>query len=447
MELTSNVMLEQRQILTHNQMQSLAILAMNSQELNVFLQKEFIENPMLEFAPLPESVNNRVETGNLLKNISYKKMDLTNETNLSNKRKEVIPDDPPDIRECIMTQLYHECRTKDEWNLIDILIDCLDDNGYFTLKPKEVSEFSGFPESLVIKCLKDLKHLEPVGIFSENLSECLLKQLEASGERDEKLFSIVKYHLSDIFKGRANIAARVLGINAQELRMCILKLSMLNPRPGLAFSKSLPEYIVPDVIVDFCDGQWVLELNDKSSGEYKCNGYYLRLMRTSRDSELVNYLNERFERCRFVLSCIEQRKKTLIKIVHEIAEYQKDHFLINKRLKPMSLVDIAIRVGVHPSTVSRTIRGKYIQYFFGTVSIKSLFSSHSTKEHGQQISAERVHELIQEIIASECENNPLSDNEILTKLEVRGVEVSRRTIAKYRNDLAIPNFHQRKYGL
>jgi len=170
-------------------------------------------------------------------------------------------------------------------------------------------------------------------------------------------------------------------------------------------------------------------------------------MRTSRDSELVNYLNERFERCRFVLSCIEQRKKTLIKIVHEIAEYQKDHFLINKRLKPMSLVDIAIRVGVHPSTVSRTIRGKYIQYFFGTVSIKSLFSSHSTKEHGQQISAERVHELIQEIIASECENNPLSDNEILTKLEVRGVEVSRRTIAKYRNDLAIPNFHQRKYGL
>jgi RNA polymerase sigma-54 factor len=449
MELFNGLILEQRQILTQSQMQSLSILAMNNQELSAFMQKEFLENPLLEFTRSPKTVSNLMADLIYLsdKRNPYKENYFTYGNIDYKSEKETFSNNTEDLRDHIMLQLYHKSRSKDEWDLIEILIDCLDDNGYFTLKPQEVSEFSGYSVSLVVKCLKDLKNLEPVGIFSENLSECLLKQMKASGITDERLILIVKDYLPDIIKGRVKAVSSALGISAQELRKYISEIGKLNPSPGLMFSKAEPEYIIPDAIVDFYDGQWSIKLNDKSSNEYKCNDYYLRLMRTSSDQELLKYLNERFERCRFVLDCIEQRKKTLFKIVNIIAEYQKEHFLFDQRLKPMSLSDIAIRAGVHASTVSRAIKGKYIQYMFGTVLIKSLFSSFTIEENGQKVSVEHVRALIREIVASECKYSPLSDLEILKAIEARGVKMSRRTIAKYRSDLGISDSHQRRYGL
>jgi RNA polymerase sigma-54 factor len=449
MKLTSDILLDQRQICTQSQMQSLSILAMNNQELSAFMQKEFFENPMLEFTRSSKTVNDLMtdlmylsDKRNARKEnyFTYRNVDYKSE-------KDILQNTAEDLRDNIMLQLYHKPRPKEEWDLIEILIDCLDDNGYFTLKPQEVSEFSGYSVQLVIKCLRELKNLEPIGIFSENLSECILQQLKALGVSDEKLILIARDYLPDIIMGRVGTVLRALGISVQELRTYIWEIGKLNPSPGLMFSKAEPEFIVPDAIVDFCDGQWSISLNDKSLNEYKCNDYYLSLIRTTNDQELLKYLNERFQRCRFVLECIEQRKKTLIKIVHIIAEYQKEHFLFNKKLKPMSLSDIAIKGGVHASTVSRAIKGKYIQYMYGTVLIKSLFSSYTIKENGQKVSVEHVRTLIQEIVASECKYNPLSDLEILKTIEAKGVKMSRRTIAKYRTDLGISDSHQRRYGL
>jgi len=440
MELINDIVLEQRQILSQNQMQSLAVLAMNNQELSTFLQDEFLENPLFECINAPEPLNNNVS------------MDLLREkSSLLNKSIEEIKDISlemtSEIRECIMMQLYHQTREKDEWDLIDLMIDCLDDNGYFTLKSGEVSQFLGYPEQLVKKCLDDLKELEPIGIFSENMSECLLKQLKSLEIKDEKLIKIVKDHLPDLTHGRVNAVARALRITPQEIRKYILIISKLNPQPGSIFSKSMPECIVPDVIVSGNDGHWVIRLNDKDSGEYKCNGYYLKLMKTSNDIELKKYLYERLERCRFVLNCIEQRRKTLLKVAYIVAEHQKEHFLLNRKLKPMSLSDIAVRAGVHLSTVSRAIKGKHIQYKYGTVLMRNLFSPYGMEENGQNVSTESVRSLIREIIESECKNDPLSDSEILKEIEMRGVKMSRRTIAKYRNYLGISDSHQIRYGL
>lgn len=447
MELSNRIMFDQRQTLSQSHIQSLSILAMNNQELHLFLQNEFFENPMFECTHSFEQTNKMTESMNsyeedtVLNNKHYK------EDNEFQRDEDISSNQTPDIRDYVMMQLYHKPFTSDEWNLVDILIDCLDNNGYFTLKPKEVSEFSGYPESLVTKCLNDLKDLEPVGIFSENLSECLLKQLKVSGVTDEKLVLIVKDYLPEIIKGRINAVSQAIGISEQKMRMHIFEIGKLNPRPCSMFSKAESEYIIPDVIVKFWDGQFVIELNDKNLTDYKYNDYYLRLMRTSTDMELLKYFDKHFERCKFIFNCIEQRKKTLLKIVHIITEYQREHFLFKQRLKPMTLCDIAIRSGFHSSTVSRAIKGKYIQYKFGTVSMKSLFLSNKTEENGQQVSLEQVRDLIQDIVARECKLNPLSDFEILKEIDARGVKVSRRTIAKHRNDLGILSSHQRRYGL
>ena len=448
MELSNRIIIDQRQTLSQSHIQSLSILAMNNQELNVFLQNEFFDKPIFEYTDSFEQTNKITESTNsyeehMVSNDKYYKY----EDNDFQRDKDILDNQTSDIRDYIMIQLYHKPLTSDEWNLIDILIDCLDNNGYFTLKPKEVSEFSGHPESLVIKCLDDLKDLEPVGIFSENLSECLLKQLKISGLTDEKLVSIVRDYLPEIIKGRINAVSQEIGISEQKMRMYILEIGKLNPHPCSMFSKSESEYIIPDVIVKFCDGQFVIKLNDENLNEFRYNDYYIRLMRTSNDMELLKYLNKRFERCNFIFNCIEQRKSTLLKIVHIITEYQREHFLVKQRLKPMTLADIAIRCGFHSSTVSRAIKGKYIQYKFGTVSMKSLFLSHKTEENGQQVSFEQVRDLIKDIVAKECKHNPLSDSEILKEINERGVKISRRTIAKHRNDLGISSSHQRRYGV
>jgi len=448
MELSNRTIFDQRQTLSQSHIQSLSILAMNNQELNVFLQNEFFDNPMFECTNAFEQTNGMTESRN-----SYEEHAVSNDKNYKyddddfQVDKDILDNLTSDIRDHIMIQLYHKPLTNDEWNLIEILIDCLDKNGYFTLKPKEVSEFSGYSESLVIKCLNDLKDLEPVGIFSENLSECLLKQMKASGLTDKELVLIVRDYLPEIIKGRINVVSQEIGISEQKMRRYILEIGKLNPRPCSIFSKSESEYIIPDVIVKFCDGQFVIELNDKNLNGYKYNDSYIRLMRISSDIELSKYLNKNFERCKFIFNCIEQRKKTLLKIVHIITEYQREHFLVKQRLKPMTLADIAIRSGFHSSTVSRAIKGKYIQYKFGTVSMKSLILSYKTEENGQQVSFEKVRDLIKDVVDSECKHNPLSDFEILKEINAKGVKVSRRTIAKHRNDLGISSSHQRRYGV
>ena len=202
------------------------------------------------------------------------------------------------------------------------------------------------------------------------------------------------------------------------------------------------EYIIPDILVSREKDEWRISLNDSWMGEYKCNGYYIRMMQDTKDPELRAYFQQKLERARYVLNCVEQRRSTIIKIVGVILDLQEGHFLKGSGLVPMSMEQVAARTGIHTSTVSRAIKGKYLQYK-NVVLLKDLFTAALTSQ--EDVSADRMKKQIAKIIQGEDSAHPFSDQKISEIIREDGIVVSRRTVAKYRMELGIPDSRLRRY--
>lgn len=446
MELKNGLLCAQRQILCQSQVQSLNILAMNNQELKDCLSVEYLENPLLDYAPS--------ETDDLCTNIDslYEKSVSYGESYSAwgeedCRRKNDIPDKQPDmLKHDILMQLHRDCYTKDQWKLMEFLSECLDEEGFFPMEVSEAARCSGYPEEMVRICMDDLKNLEPVGIFSKDLSECLLKQLEQLGVEDQELLTIVRDYLPDILEGRIGNVTRALHLSTVSVRRYMLLIGKLNPRPIMDVQQGSTEYIVPDLIVTQKDGEWEVNLNDKWVGEYKLNDYYIRMMHSSKDAELASYFRERLEHARFIMSCVEQRRNTIVRIIQAIVEVQEPFFRKQGELQPMYLNDIAQKIEMHPSTVSRAIKGKYLQYQYGTVLVKNLFAASVLERDGQQgVSTEHIRNMLRTLIEKEDSKKPLSDMALVQELQKHSIAISRRTVAKYRAEMGIMNSDQRRY--
>lgn len=216
-------------------------------------------------------------------------------------------------------------------------------------------------------------------------------------------------------------------------------LSMLNPKPLTGGSRET-QYIVPDILVVREDGTWKAKLNDRWMGDYHLNDYYLRMIGEVRDGELKEYFAEKLKRARYVLDCVEQRRETILKIVYAILDYQSDYFLKNAPLKPMTQEDIAELLHLHATTVSRAVRGKYLQYQ-RTVLLKDLFCGSVSRE--ETATSEGIKDRIRTLIQEEDKGSPLSDAGLQKRLSEEGIAVSRRTVAKYREQMGIPNSRTR----
>lgn len=446
MELGNHVVLEQRQQLTQSQVQSLNILAFNNQELNEFMENEYIENPLLDHATSTgddtvTSIDSFFEIGASFKD-NY--IDWGDED--SNRSHDIPAKDANALKLNLMLQLPKGRYSKQEWKLIELLIECLDEDGFFTMDIDEVAKFSGYSPKIIEKCLEDLKDLEPAGIFSRDLSQCLLKQMEKLGVNEGPLIAIVKNHMTDILNGHIGAVSRALRLTTAQVKKYMLVIGRLNPRPIMDAYEETQEYVIPDLIVSRQNQEWMVELNDKWMGDYKLNDYYIKMMQSTKDEALSAYFREKLERARFLTGCIEKRRNTIVKITQAIIDHQKDYFQGKNYLKPMSLNDIAVKIEMHPSTVSRAIKGKYLQYQFGIVLLKDLFSSATLSQEGQsEVSADYVHNLIKELIAKEDKKKPLSDMALVKELEKQDVHISRRTVAKYRGEMNIMDSNQRKF--
>ncbi|WP_195198763.1 RNA polymerase factor sigma-54 [Faecalispora jeddahensis] len=446
MDFGNELTLEQRQILSQKQLQSLQILACNNQELDDLLANEYAENPMLE------------HTGSQRDDF-FTNIDTLYETSSSfpqgtpygeeeeEPRRNDIPSEPVDVlKKELLMQLSRDRYSAEEWRLFPLLIDCLDDSGFFPWDTGEIALLARCPESMVQRCLQALKQLEPIGIFSKDLSECLLRQLEHQGCEDPILLTIVREHLPDILKGQISNVSRSLHLSTAAVRKYLLQIGKLNPRPIMNAQETQTEYIVPDILVKRKNDEWEIAINDKWMGRYQLNQYYIRMMKSSADSELNAYFRNHLERARFLLRCVEQRRTTILNITKEIIARQQPYFLNQGGLTSMTMQQVAEALQIHPSTVSRAIRGKYLQFQYGSVRMKDLFvtgGSEQKKAGGPSLDA--VREQIRDLIAEEDKSAPYSDLSLVAELEKRGIHISRRTIAKYRGEMGIPNSDQRRY--
>lgn len=442
MEMNSGLILEQKQVLSAKQVQSLTILAYSNQELEDFLLKEYLENPMLENTMDKE--NEMVTDMEKLyeKGTSYREQYLEHGEEDEGRRNDVTARSEYEWKDFLLGQLRRENYSSRQWKLMEYLIDCLDPAGYFPYDAWELAGVIGCKEEELCACLHVLKELEPVGIFSRDLAECLKKQLQVRGIQDETVFVLLDQYMTDLLNGRIGVISRALGISTTKIKEYIHLIGSLNPRPVMNAVSEQDEYVVPDILIRRNGDQWEISLNDSWMGEYKFNEYYIRMMEEAEDSQLKEYFRERLERARFVINCVEQRRQTILHVVEAVLKIQEEYFLNGGALKPMLQEDVAQMAGVHVSTVSRAIKRKYIQYR-KTVLLKSLFSSGISDSEGTEaVSSQKIKERIRCLIEGE-QNRPYSDQKLAELLEQEGMKISRRAVAKYRIQMGIPDSRQR----
>lgn len=415
------ITIEQKNIISQNQIQSLELLTMGTHELSSFLENEYLENPMLEHI-----------TGCTKNKCSASADDTQPKYN-------DIPDiSHNSIESFIKDQLDSKHYSKNEWHIIETLIKLLDDDGYFKFSISDVETITGADADTIAKCLSDLKHLEPCGVFSSSLHEYLIFQTTLLGINDETLKSFIMYCLEDAVAGKVGCVAKKLGTSVSNVRNYLNIVSQLSPRPFSGLNNCKTEYIVPDIIIRLTKNGWEIVLNDAWINDYKISDYYIEMYRSTTDSELKNYFKVKWQRVRFVMDSIEQRRKTIYDVCKAITEIQGNYFSGKCNLLPMSMADIAKKLDISISTVSRAIKNKYIQLPEKTVAIKSLFSANVGATMAQpECTPEYIKSRIKYIISHENCKKPLSDQSITKSLLDSGISVSRRVVAKYRTELGI----------
>ncbi|MFV0241916.1 MAG: RNA polymerase factor sigma-54 [Lacrimispora sphenoides] len=439
---------EQRQLLSQNQISSLELLALCNCELNRYMENEYMENPLLE------QINSRAESytqedyqawyqSNYCKPIKNTAVFL--EEGNESSSQEFVASNTKNIYTYIYEQLELERYTDKQLSVIDFLIQSLDRNGFIDLEVPEIAQLTGVNEQVIEGCLSDLKKLEPYGIFAKNLAECLLIQIEILGLDDEILKNMITNHLTDISQGKISSITRALDISSAQARRYIALISTLNPRPLQGFGENEKQYIVPDVIVTMGpDGKWNIEINDNWCGDYQLNDYYLQMMAEVKEQELFEYFKKKLERAKFLIHAVEQRRKTIILITNAILEEQDEFFRYSGKLKPCTMTQMSEKLSVCTSTISRAVKDKYLQFPAGCILMKNLFSASVPVSDGSLINSDGVKELIRELVNEENKEKPYSDSKLAELLSEKGCRLSRRVIAKYREEMGISGSFERK---
>lgn len=446
MDYNVQLLRETKQILSQNQIESLRILSLPQIELHEFLQKEESENPLLEYAMSEKESGGVEENQKVLvynqQNYGASRRDSTGCFNVSER----AASEDDEIRTLVFQQITKGMLTIEEYRVARYATELLDSNGFLTSDAEEIAFSLKIKTDVVVSCIEKLKKLKPTGIFSENLQECLEKQVE--GRKEEGLLKrIIREHLTDIAEGKISEIGRELKISTSAAKNLVDVIRQLNPRPLNGTGSKQTQYIVPDIIFCYEGSKWTIELNEMWGESTRLNTFYLDMMQKAKDEESKRFFEQKLKRAKMIISAVEQRKNTLIEISKFVLEKQNLYFLTGKGLQRMTIKETAVFMGLNASTVSRAIKDKYISFPKGSIALRKLFVSGGVQNviDGDVISKEAVKEIMCEILRSEDKNKPYSDEKVAFYLEKHGVCISRRTVAKYRNELEIPGQFERKH--
>lgn len=456
-----NLSQQQKLVMTQQMQMSIKMLQMSSIELNEYVEKEMEENPLLEkeYAEKSEEVSINKEN-DFTDKIDYDKfmkyLDFENYSHENNYKPEdeVSPFNfisrEESLREYLINQLGEIQIKASQKKICKYIIENLDGKGYLPDSILDIAGQLNVSEDKVLNALKIVQSFEPDGIGARSLEECLKLQLEKKNIHDENLFYIVDKHLNSIAENKYTIIAKDLNITPKQAQEYGDIIKKLEPKPSRGFyTGDETKFIVPDAFIKKLDGEFFIIMNDNSIPRLSINNAYKTIINNAegKDKDAEEYVKNKINSAVFLIKSIEQRKSTLYSVLKEIIDYQKEYFDKGvKYLKPMTLKDIADKIEMHESTVSRAIREKYIYTDRGIVKIKDLFTTGISSENtsSDSMSSSSVKGKIKELVENEDARNPLSDQKICDLLNSQGMNISRRTVAKYREEMNIKSSSKRK---
>ncbi|TLY31488.1 MAG: RNA polymerase factor sigma-54 [Nitrospirae bacterium] len=329
------------------------------------------------------------------------------------------------------------------------IIGNLDEDGYLRTPLEELASASGVSLAQATHVLKVIQGFDPVGVAARDLPECLLAQIEHLGLGGSLVEAIIRHHLVDLEHKRYPAIAKALGVPMDAVLHAIKIIEGLEPKPGRPFFASDNHPIIPDVYVFKSDGQWVVRLNDDGMPRFRINSYYRRFLAGKRDPTDATraFLDEKLRSAQWLIRSIDQRNKTIVRVVESIVKAQEPFFEHGiQYLKPMVLRDVAEDVSMHESTISRVTSNKYVHCTQGIFELKFFFTTSiaRSQEGLSELSSVAVREMIRKMVEEEDSNRPLKDQEIVARLKAQNVVLARRTVAKYRMELNIPSASRRK---
>ncbi len=447
--------------------QSLHILQAPIQELQQIVRQEMVENPVLE-AETPEislesePSEERVEEDFDEEFSRLSQLDEEWRTYLSQsagankpprtaedeERRQFLYDSittPVTLQQHLLEQLQLVDCSEEEHQFAELLIGSLDDRGFLQTGIEDLSLSMGLPIAPLEQAKGIIQSFDPAGVGAEDLRECLLIQLRRSGREHSLEARVVASHLDDLARKRYPQIARKLAVKVEEISRAAEQISMLNPRPAAAFSPAVSQYIAADVTVEKMNDKFIIQLNDDQLPRLRISNLYKDLMTQGPGTEVRDYIRQKIQSGKFLIRSIQQRQETIRKICEEIVKRQED-FLRHgpSHLRPMTMAQVAEVVGVHETTVSRAISGKYIATPHGVHEMKYFFTTGYETTSGEQLSKTSVKQALAEIVKAEDPVEPLTDDEIQRRLEARGMKIARRTVAKYREELNILPVHLRR---
>ncbi|MCU7803338.1 MAG: RNA polymerase factor sigma-54 [Candidatus Thiodiazotropha sp. (ex Lucinoma borealis)] len=331
------------------------------------------------------------------------------------------------------------------------LIDSINEDGYYTGDLDEVLQ-SLDDEEATLEEIKAVLHriqaFDPPGVGAQGPQDCLLIQLRQLPETtpyQAQAIKLCRDHFNLLTTQDQNQIMRRMKIDKQVLTAVMQLIRTLNPHPGTLIASSEPEYVVPDVFVSKRNGRWVVELNGEVTPKLRVNNDYASLIRRADQSEDNTFLKNHLQEARWFIKSLMSRNETILRVASKIVEYQRGYFEHGEEaMKPLVLRDIAEALEMHESTISRVTTQKYMHTPRGTLEFKFFFSSHVSTSAGGECSSTAIRALIKKLIAAELPAKPLSDNKIAAILSDQGIEVARRTVAKYRESMSIPPSNERK---
>jgi RNA polymerase sigma-54 factor len=489
---TINQRLDLRQaqtlVMTPQLQQAIKLLQLSNQELSEYVEREIEQNPLLERDDGPEpdvsertidsaaeasdpgpaaDVSAEVAVGSSLPEAGDSPVDA-DDSNLYESAEDYLPwrstaggdfDDDgrsleettaakaPSLREHLFDQLAVDVEDPVDRLIGSHLIDLLDESGYLAGDLAEVAGQLGCPAERVEATLQLLQRLDPPGIFARSLAECLALQLAERGRLDpamqallDRLDLLAKRDLAQLMKH--------CGVDAEDLKEMIAEIRALNPKPGSAFDQSLAQPVIPDILMrPQPGGDWIVELNSETLPRVLVNTrYYARVAKDARRKEEKDYLSERYQAANWLVKSLHQRATTILKVASEIVRQQDAFFRRGiQHLKPLILRDIADAISMHESTVSRVTTNKHMATPRGLYELKYFFTAAiASSGGGEAHSAESVRFRIKSLIDAETVEGVLSDDKLVEMLKAEGIDIARRTVAKYREAMKIPSSVQRR---
>jgi len=329
----------------------------------------------------------------------------------------------------------------------EYLIGSMNDSGYLVSTLDEVAGFFEVDLEVVEAVLKVIQGFDPPGIGARDIKECLLLQLKAQGRENGLEAEVILQHFEDLKNRRFADIARAMNITPREVQDIAESIGELDPKPGMSSSTDGSAYITPDIIVEKVDDGYVCYLNDGNLPRLQVSSAYdaVTAGKTGGDTDTVQFIDEKRRYATWIIKTIEQRRRTMIKVMESIVREQRDFFELGAiALRPLTLQQIASTIGMHESTVSRVTKSKYCQTPRGVFPLKYFFSAGLDTDEGEEVAAKAVKEMILEIVSGEDTARPLSDKKIVDLLSVSGLKIARRTVAKYREQMGILNARMRK---